>query len=64
VKQYHCVFTYSNGHTSIDITADDAQRAAKLARDMLPGTDAKSLEVFDASVLVLKADPRDGPRGR
>jgi hypothetical protein len=58
VKKYQCVFTYSNGHTRIDVTADDAQGAIKNARHTVSGREARTLEIFDSSGLVLRTDLR------
>jgi hypothetical protein len=58
MKKYRCIFTYANGHTSLEVNAADAQGAAKQARETVSDGDATSLDVFDSSGLVLTVDPK------
>lgn len=58
MKNYRCIFTYANGHTTIEVNAADAQGAATKARETVADGDARRLEVFDSSGLVLSVDPK------
>lgn len=52
MKKYRCVFTYATGHTTIEVTADSAERALSDAAKTI-GEAGKSVEVWDETGLVI-----------
>ena len=53
MKQYRCVFSFSNGRTTIDVDADNAQRALDSAAETVRG-DAVAVQIWDETGLVLQ----------
>ena len=64
MKKYRCIFNFSNGRTTIDVLAEDANRALTEAT-LTVREDAVNVEIWDETGLVLQK--RNGvtqsPRG-
>lgn len=56
MKNYRCVFNYSNGRTQTEIDAANAEQALQRAKDTVEAGDAK-IEVWDETGLVISRDP-------
>jgi hypothetical protein len=63
MKKYRCVFTYTNGRTSIEVQADNADRALLQAVEMINPDSAEALEVWDETGLVY-SEPASRLRAR
>ncbi|MGE4064321.1 MAG: hypothetical protein AB7E79_13220 [Rhodospirillaceae bacterium] len=59
MKSYRCVFSYSGGNTTINVTAEDGAHAITAAGNAITAGDYDRVEVWDDDVLVLvKTTPR------
>lgn len=59
MKSYRCVFRYASGNTTIDIAADDGERAIEAAASAINAGDYDRVEVWDgATLLLIRATPR------
>ncbi len=53
MKSYRCVFNYAGGNTTIDIAADDGERAIEAAATAINAGDYDRVEVWDGETLLL-----------
>lgn len=59
MKGYRCVFNYAGGNMTIDIAADDGERAIEAASAAINAGDYDRVEVWDGETLLLtRATPR------
>jgi hypothetical protein len=59
MKAYRCIVNFSNGHTTIEVAADDPDGAICVARETVSVAEACSIEVYDTTGLVLRANPKE-----
>ncbi|MCA0201619.1 MAG: hypothetical protein LCH56_12405 [Proteobacteria bacterium] len=59
MNNYRCIFNYAGGTTTIDITADNSERAIEAASAAINAGDYDRVEVWDGHTLLLtRATPR------
>jgi hypothetical protein len=59
MKSYRCVFSYASGNTTIDILADDGEKAIEAAATAISPGDYDRVEVWDGqTLLVTRTTPR------
>ena len=64
MKKYRCVFNYAHGRTTIDVEAEDAERAVLQASRTVSDTDAVNLEIWDETGIVLSRSAHQAKRNQ
>src|SRR5687767_2475199 len=53
MKSYRCVFSYASGHTTIDIAAENGERAIDAAANPISTGDYDRVQVWDGATLLV-----------
>lgn len=53
MKNYRCVFTYTGGNTTIEVTADDGTHAIEVAAAAISAGDYDRVDVWDGEDLLI-----------